>query len=651
MGSNVLLYGRLVLFSILLPLILSYAYFQRQVTDKGLITVRIVQTTSSSSDGSTLAEFAGVYRPAGPRLFRQQVKAWVSNVGFFEPDVVALAHHLNENRVTDRKLELSTRTNQWCFVSSNDNGDTYSLPCQSTLQGPWVQPGTKTSTLIIASKGNTQGDGGSARRFSGQWLLSFLPGGTTLKASSSSSSFRRNPARQARPHRNLAWLLDHPATAVCLVSNIGIAAGYAFFKVPASSTALLYSKIVRDGQLWRVLTGATAHYEWWHLGLNMAGLYGLGSKLEGRFFSSVEFLFYNLSMIPLTGAVWLCMQRCLRRATTIDVDVPTVGYSGVLYAWLAVSALMDGKDDWLKSLGGMLFYTVVYSAMPGISISGHLAGVVVGVSLYAGMIPLTLFQPSVLVPVSYFAHCYFVRKLFYFHANDTESTATSSRWTLGTDKSQELHRILFWLLLSSSILSCVVFGPLNPISLSSMATLIYWRYCDKYGSNGSVQVVLLRGFVVSTVLLVITDGMSVGAWLAISSTGLLQIGVMLLRWLTHGAALSLACHMLAQQDVERVAGTFEYTGVFTYTLGWTTILPAESLGKLLLHWQQKRAVTTLTPFGGPEQVLGNRAQFGIDNGNPDGSSLFSGNGRVLGNGRRSTPNLELVEQGEVSRLL
>jgi membrane associated rhomboid family serine protease len=636
MSSNIMIlsYGKIVFFPIILPLLISFLHFQYKCTQKGFVYV--------SAEAS---ELAGIYQlsgtGSGARLYRQKAIEWDSGV-IFEPDITALASHVSSNRVTERSLEFLPSKKSWCFVYPGDSPPSL---CRATLEGAWGQPGenVNATTLIVTSALSKSESAG--RSFSKEWFLSFFGVVGDSSSASSSKSFRRNPQRQVQPHRNLQWLFDHPATAFWLALNIGVAACYYYFKIPPSSVGQIYNNMLLQGEIWRVFSGATAHYEVWHLGLNMAGLYGLGSQLEGGELSSVGFFFYNLSMIPLTGAVWLGLQygiRRLRRTLATADNTPTVGYSGVLYAWLAVSALQKDKGEFIKSFGGMILYTVVYSAIPGISMTGHLAGVLVGAAYRVGLLPLVYAQPAILIPSLYLGYCHYVRKIFTPTEND--DTANNNRWQLGGgggDKSQEFHRMLLWCMLGTCILSSAVFGPLSPMFLSYTCTFVYWYYSGKYSSNALTQNILLRGFILASVITDVTDAMTVGAWVATAMAGPLGVATMLLRWCTHGAAVSLACHIVAENE-NRVAEVFEYTGIFNCLFGWTVLAPAASVGKQLLQRRKKREAEL---FGGLGQALGGLSRV------QDAESRSSeGQGRLLGTTRR-VQDVELAEQGEVSCML
>jgi membrane associated rhomboid family serine protease len=631
----ILAYAKLLFFPIILPIFVTFLHFQYKCTQRGLVFVQ-----------AEASELAGIYfKPShAPRYSQKAI--WWDSIFLFQPDVTALASHLSSSRVTGRNLDYIPNKDGWCFKNP---GDSQPSICQATLEGTWKQPGTNATTLTITSSvPNVDAVGTISSK---GWFSSFF--GSV--GDSSSKPFRRNPKRRVRRHRNLEWLLEHPATVFWVGLNIGAAACLAYFKVPAASIGKLYTNMLHEGEIWRVWTGSTAHYQIWHLGLNMMGLLSLGSQLEGGEFSSVGFFLYNMSMIPLVGAVWLGLQygvKRLRRTSTSPDNIPTVGYSGVLYAWLAISAFQKDKGEFLKSFGGMVLYTVIYSAMPGISMTGHMAGVVVGAAYRAHLLPLVYVQPAVLIPVLYFAYSYYVRKLFV--ATENDATATNNRWQLaGGDKSQEFHRILLWCMLCVVMLSLAFFGPQSPLFLSYMWTLVFWYCSVKYSSNTTIQNVLLRGFILAAVLSMITDAMTVGAWMATFMTSLQGIGTMLLRWLVHLAAVSLACHTLAENE-NRVGSVFEYTqGIFNCTLGWTILAPAQSIGKELMKQRNKRPDTPL--FGGRGQTLG-----GVGNRVPDAESRLGatpslpsgglGTGRVLGTTRR-VPEVELAEQGEMSQLL
>lgn len=636
MSSNMMLaYGKLLFFPIVLPILITCLHFQYKCTQQGLVFV---------AAESKASELSGIYfKPSGAPRYSQK-PIWWDSIFLFQPDVTALASHLSSNRVTGRSVDFLLNKKGWCFMTSP--GDSQPSFCQAELEGTWKHPGTNATALTVTSAMPNADAVGSAS--SKQWFFSFFG---NSDGNSSSKPFRRNPKRRIRRHRNLQWLLDHPATVFWVGLNIGAAACLAFYKVPASSIGKLYSNMLHEGEIWRVWTGATAHYQIWHLGFNMMGLLSLGSQLEGEEFSSVGFFLYNMSMIPLVGAVWLGLQcgiKRLRRTSTSPNNIPTVGYSGVLYAWLAVSAFQQDKGEFFKSFAGMVFYTVVYSAMPGISMSGHMAGVLVGAAYRAHLLPLTYVQPAVLVPALYFAYCYYVRKLFVTTENDV--TANNNRWHQlgggGGDKSQDLHRTLLWCILGVCFLSLASFGPQSPLFLTYTGTLVYWYYSVKYSSNTTLQNVLLRGFILAAVLSMITDAMTVGAWMATYMAKAMGIGTMLLRWLVHLAAVSLACHTLAENEI-RVGSVFEYTrGIFNCALGWTILAPAQSVGSKMVQRRTKREDTPL--FGGRGLKLG-----GAGSRVPDADSRLEvapSPSRVSGTTRR-VPEVELAEQGEMSQLL
>jgi hypothetical protein len=291
MKNMMLAYGKLLFFPIVLPLLITFLHFQYKSTEKGLVFVQ-----AEAAD----QELAGIYfKPThAPRYSQKAI--WWDSIFLFQPDVTALASHLSSNQVTGQHLDYLPNKDGWCFMNK---GATHPTICQATLEGAWTQPGTNATTLSILSTVPIFTDTVGSSKSSKGWFTSFF-GSDSVGDNSSSQSFRRNPNRRVRRHRNLQWLLDHPATLFWVGLNIGAAACLAYFKVSASAVGKLYSNMLLEGEIWRVWTGAMAHYQIWHLGLNMMGLLSLGSQQEGGEFSSVGFFLYNMSMIPLVGAVW-----------------------------------------------------------------------------------------------------------------------------------------------------------------------------------------------------------------------------------------------------------------------------------------------------------------------------------------------------------
>ncbi len=138
-----------------------------------------------------------------------------------------------------------------------------------------------------------------------------------------------------------------------------------------SEAAWLYGPDVANGEWWRILTCGVLHAGIAHLLFNMIALWQLGSIIE-TFFGTMRFL-----LIYVVSIVWGSAGALL-----LTPDRPTVGASGGVFGLMAALLVMQHQrrvtivpDLWLW-LGLNLVLTFTF---PGISIGGHLGGIVGGV--------------------------------------------------------------------------------------------------------------------------------------------------------------------------------------------------------------------------------------------------------------------------------
>ncbi|MGH2986383.1 MAG: rhomboid family intramembrane serine protease, partial [Solirubrobacterales bacterium] len=128
---------------------------------------------------------------------------------------------------------------------------------------------------------------------------------------------------------------------------------------------------VAEGEPYRIVTSAFLHSGLLHLGLNMFALYILGTLLEpaigtGRFVG-----IYVASV--LAGSCG---------ALLLDPDQLTVGASGGVFGLMAAAFLIArhrGLDELASQVGFFVIINLVFTfSIPGISIGGHLGGLVGG---------------------------------------------------------------------------------------------------------------------------------------------------------------------------------------------------------------------------------------------------------------------------------
>ena len=138
------------------------------------------------------------------------------------------------------------------------------------------------------------------------------------------------------------------------------------------------------GEWWRPLTAAFLHIGLLHLVMNMLGLLIFGSELE-RALGRWRFLaLYLLSV--LGGAVAIQLFG--------DPRVPVAGASTAIYGLLgALGVLMLVRRQDLRGLIALIGINIAISFLPGVSLLGHLGGLVAG-ALTAGILVLTRRRPQ-----------------------------------------------------------------------------------------------------------------------------------------------------------------------------------------------------------------------------------------------------------------
>ena len=127
---------------------------------------------------------------------------------------------------------------------------------------------------------------------------------------------------------------------------------------------------VGDGGWWRLVSSAFLHYGPVHLGLNMLALYWYGPVLEqviGRWRYLLLYLAAGLG--GSAGALWA------------SPNAATVGASGAIFG--VFGGLLELERRRLISSNGQILGLIVLNllisyALPGISIGGHIGGLVAG---------------------------------------------------------------------------------------------------------------------------------------------------------------------------------------------------------------------------------------------------------------------------------
>jgi membrane associated rhomboid family serine protease len=132
--------------------------------------------------------------------------------------------------------------------------------------------------------------------------------------------------------------------------------------------------LVADGQWWRLITAGFLHFSVLHLLVNMYSLAVLGASLEGRLGAARFGALYGASLVGGTAAIQL-----------FDPYSFAAGASTALYGLFgALGVLMVAARQDVRGLLVLLAVNIGISLLPGISLIGHLGGLVAGV-LAAGL--------------------------------------------------------------------------------------------------------------------------------------------------------------------------------------------------------------------------------------------------------------------------
>jgi membrane associated rhomboid family serine protease len=188
--------------------------------------------------------------------------------------------------------------------------------------------------------------------------------------------------RQAVYTRSAIARLNRPAaTQAIIAANVAVfIAGFVY----SSRNALtgrggfivdggLYGPSVADGEWYRLVTSGFLHAGLVHLGLNMYLLYVLGSSVEPSIGRARFVAVYFTSL--LCGSLGVIVLQ--PEALTVGASGAVFGLMGALF----VFARARGVDPWSSGIGGLIGINLIFTfAIPGISIGGHLGGLVGGMA-------------------------------------------------------------------------------------------------------------------------------------------------------------------------------------------------------------------------------------------------------------------------------
>lgn len=133
----------------------------------------------------------------------------------------------------------------------------------------------------------------------------------------------------------------------------------------------LFGPAVAAGDWWRPFTAGFLHVGLIHVGFNMFLLWQLGSLLEP---AVKRVPFAVLYVLSLLGGSFLVL--------VISPDSVTVGASGAVFGLMGaafVALRSRGIDPFSTGIGPLIVINLLFTfALPGISIGGHIGGLVAG---------------------------------------------------------------------------------------------------------------------------------------------------------------------------------------------------------------------------------------------------------------------------------
>lgn len=140
---------------------------------------------------------------------------------------------------------------------------------------------------------------------------------------------------------------------------------------PVLEHGALFGPFVAQGEWWRLFSGAFLHAGLFHLGMNMLLLWFLSQELEPALGRLRFAVLYVVSLLGGSLAVMV-----------IDPLAPTVGASGAVFGLmgaLIVLQLRAKQNPWQSGIGGLVAINLVLTfVIPGISIGGHVGGLLAG---------------------------------------------------------------------------------------------------------------------------------------------------------------------------------------------------------------------------------------------------------------------------------
>lgn len=148
-------------------------------------------------------------------------------------------------------------------------------------------------------------------------------------------------------------------------------------------SGVMVPELVQQGEWWRLLTATFLHIDLLHLGMNMLGLWFVGTFVEARL-SSWKFLaaYLTCGVGSMAIVAWGAI-------LSGEADISALGASGAIMGVLGMMGMIflqgwrQNREAiavrWLRTFGVIIALQTVFDALnPRVSLLGHLSGLILG---------------------------------------------------------------------------------------------------------------------------------------------------------------------------------------------------------------------------------------------------------------------------------
>ena len=192
----------------------------------------------------------------------------------------------------------------------------------------------------------------------------------------------REGARSIRRPTFRRTLVRTPVTAALIAVNLAVFLAVEAQRAPTPGRLdllgrlALFGPAVAEGEWYRLVTSGFLHFGLMHIGFNMLALYRLGGLFESTF-----------GRLPYLGLFTASLLAGSFGAILLSPDAITGGASGAVFGIIGAVAVVQRRNGVAvlqSDVGGLLVINLLLTFLfPGISIGGHLGGLLGGAAVAA----------------------------------------------------------------------------------------------------------------------------------------------------------------------------------------------------------------------------------------------------------------------------